>query len=91
MTKEQSYVPILDDYPNPFSSYDIGMCAGLVSLGYQLLHIDRTKGDKALFFFENSDEIVESAQQYWRGELQVDALGYFNALKNIKNQLYSHR
>ena len=91
MTKEHSHVPFLEDYPNPFSSYDIGMCAGLVSVGYQLLHIDKSKGAKALFLFENSDEIVESAQQYWRGELQVDALAYFNALKNIKNQLYSQR
>jgi len=44
-----------------------------------------------LFLFENSDEIIESAQQYWRGELQIDALAYFNALKNIKNQLYSQQ
>jgi hypothetical protein len=91
MTKEPSYVPFLDDYPNPFSSYDIGMCAGLVSVGYSLLQIDKSKGAKALFLFENSDEIIESAQQYWRGELQVDALAYFNALKNIKNQLYSQQ
>lgn len=91
MTKEPSYVPFLDDYPNPFSSYDIGMCAGLVSLGYPLLHIDKTQGAKALFLFETSDELIESAQMYWRGELQVDALAYFNALKNIKNQLYSQQ
>lgn len=91
MTKEPSYVPFLDDHPNPFSSYDIGMCAGLVSLGYPLLHIDKNKGAKALFLFETSDELMESAQMYWRGELQVDALAYFNALKNIKNQLYSQQ
>ncbi len=91
MTKEPLYVSFLDDYPNPFSSYDIGMCAGLVSIGYTLLRVDKTHGAKALFLFENSDETIESAQMYWRGELQVDALAYFNALKNIKNQLYSQQ
>ena len=90
MSKEPLYVPFLDDYPNPFSSYDIGMCAGLVSLGYSLLHIDKSRGVKALFLFETSDELIESAQMYWRGELQVDALAYFNALRSIKNQLYSN-
>ena len=90
MIKEPSNVLFLDDYTNPFSTYDLGACAGLVSVGYPLLQIDRSKGPKALFLFENSDDVVESAQQYWRGELQVNALAYFNALKNIKNQLYSH-
>jgi len=91
MIKEYTYIPFLDDYPNPFSSYDIGMCAGLVSIGYSLLQLDKSKGSKTLFLFENSNEIIESAQKYWRGELQVDALAYFNALKNIKNQLYSQQ
>ncbi len=85
-----TYVPFLEDYPNPFTSFDLGLCAGLMSLGYILVHIDKTKGKKALFMFENSNEIVESAQMYWRGELQVDALTYFNAMKAIKNQLYSN-
>lgn len=91
MSKELSYVPFLNDCASPFSTYDLGACAGLISAGYTLLQIDKTKGVKALFLFENSDEIIESAQQYWRGELQVDALTYFNALKNIKNQLYSQQ
>ncbi|HAZ28559.1 MAG TPA: hypothetical protein DCY48_02155 [Candidatus Magasanikbacteria bacterium] len=91
MKKEPSHVPFLADYPNPFSTYDLGACAGLVCAGYKLLGIDKGHGAKALFLFENSDEIIESAQMYWRGELQVDALAYFNALKNIKNQLYSQQ
>ena len=89
MKKEPIYVPILNDYPTPFSTYDLGASAGLVSTGYSLIHIDKTKGLKALFLFENSDDVIEAAQMYWRGELQVDALAYFNALKNIKNRLYS--
>lgn len=90
MTKELSYAPFLKDYPNPFSSYDLGASAGLVCAGYKLLGIDKDQGAKALFLFENTEEVVEAAQMYWRGELQVNALAYFNALKTIKNQLYSN-
>ncbi len=91
MIKEHSNVPFLNDSSDPFSSYDIGMSSGLVSVGFPLLRIDRNRGTKALFLFENSEQLIESAQMYWRGELQVDALSYFNALKNIKNQLYSQQ
>ncbi len=89
MTKEPLNVPILDDQPSLFSTYDLGAAASLVCTGYTLQIIDKTHGTKALFLFENSEEIIESAQMYWRGELRVDALAYFNTLKNIKNQLYS--
>lgn len=91
MKKELTYVPFLEDYPNPFTSYDMGLCACLVTLKYTLLHIDKTQGAKALFIFENSDEIVEDAQKYWRGELQLDPLAYFNEIKVVKNQLYSQQ
>ena len=89
MIKELSYVPILEDTSNIFSSYDLGCVCSLVALNYKLLRIDKTHGAKALFLFESSDDLVESAQMYWRGELQVNALKYFNALKNTKNRLYS--
>ena len=73
----------------PFSSYDMGCCAALVALGYRLLKVDKGQGFKALFLFEWSEELVEAAQQYWSDDLQVSALSYFNALKNVKNRLHS--
>lgn len=91
MNKEYSNVPFLNDPSDLFSSYDIGMSAGLVSAGFHLLRIDKNRGTKALFLFGSSERLIDSAQMYWRGELQVDALSYFNALKNIKNQLYSQQ
>lgn len=82
-------VPFLDDYQNPVAVQDLGACAGLVSSGYPLLHIDRSQGSKAFFLFENADEIHEAIQLYWRDQLQVSALANFNALKNVKTRLYS--
>lgn len=89
MTKEVSYTPILEDYPNPFSTFDLGTSVALVCAGYELLHIDKTNPKKALFLFENSDDLVECTRMYWKNELQVDALQYWNTLKNLKNQIYS--
>lgn len=89
MTKDIKNVPFFDDYQNSIAIQDLGACAGLVSSGYPLLHIDRSQGSKALFLFENADEIHEAIQMYWRDQLHVSALTYFNSLKNSKTRLYS--
>jgi len=89
MTKEVSYTPILDDYPNPFTTYDLGTASALVCCGYNILKIDKSNPKKALFFFENSDDLVECTKMYWKNQLQVDALQHWNTLKNLKNQIYS--
>lgn len=91
-SKKIRYIPFTEDTQRVFSTYDLGCSAGLISMGYKLLGIDWLTGEpKALFLFEENDELEESAQQYWKDELQVSALSYFNALKNLKNQLYSNK
>ncbi len=89
-TRKKSYTPFFEDDIKVFSSYDLGASSALNALGYKIIKIDKEHGSKALFLFESSEELIESAQMYWRGDLQVDALTYFNAIKTIKNQLYSN-
>jgi hypothetical protein len=72
-----------------FSTFDMGLCAALTSLGYLLIEIEKQSGAKSLFVFEDSDQLQEVAHGYWRGELSVNALAFFNAIKTVKNQLYS--
>lgn len=86
---EPVYIPFYEDDTKIFSSYDLGASSALVSLGYKLIKIDKGQGAKALFLFEWSEDLVESAQQYWNDELQMSALSYFNALKTVKTRLYS--
>lgn len=88
MSKELEYIPY-EDAENVFSSYDMGMTAALISIGYKLLNIEKGRGKKALFVFEVTDELILDAQRYWAGELAVDAQTYFNAIKGLKNRLYS--
>ena len=85
--KRVKYVPEYDH--EPFSTYDLGCSAALVSLGYRLIKVSKKMANKSLFLFDWSEKLVESAQQYWCDELQVNALAYFNALKNLKNRLHS--
>lgn len=88
MSKKLEYVPC-ENNENLFSSHDMGMVSALISVGYKLLTIEKGRGQKALFIFETTDELIQDAQKYWAGELEVDAQKYFNSIKSVKNQLYS--
>jgi hypothetical protein len=73
-----------------FTTYDLGASAALVALGFSLLEIRKQLTSKSLFVFENSKDLIDVAQNYWRRNLVVDALTYFNSIKALKNQLYSN-
>lgn len=73
-----------------FSSYDLGLAAALCAVGFRLEGTKKNRGNKVLFLFEHSEKLVTDASAYWNGDLQVSSLAYFNALKNLKNQLYSN-
>ncbi len=74
-----------------FSSYDLSVAAALCAAGFTLLGIKRNRGNRVLFLFEHSEQLVADASAHWNGQLQVNSLDFFNALKNLKNQLYSNQ
>jgi len=43
---------------------------------------------KAVFIFRKTKALEEAIDKYWRKELKVSPLTYFNELKNIKSRLY---
>jgi len=59
-----------------------------ISLYYSVEAIDRTNPSKAEFIFKREQGLDQIIEQFWRKELQVDALTYFNQLKLIKARLY---
>ncbi len=73
----------------PFSTYDLGLAAALCASNYRLIKVQKNQGGKALFVFEHTEKLLAKALGHWSGDLKVSSLTYFNALKNLKNQLYS--
>ena len=84
---EYVYVP-LDDETNYYHSFDIGLIAYLLSMGYVLSALNRV-GSKARFIVERDEHIEVLAQKYWNSDTAVDAQSYYNQLKRLKNQLYN--
>jgi hypothetical protein len=72
-----------------FTTYDLGLSAALTAVGYSLDHLDKTDSRKVKFIFERQDHLDTAIQQYWANDLPIPALTYFNALKLLKNRIYS--
>jgi hypothetical protein len=74
---------------NQFSSYDLGLAASLVCSGFPVDYLDKSNPHKVGFFFQRIDGLDQAIQLYWADQLQVPALSYFNAIKMLKNRIYS--
>lgn len=72
-----------------FQSYDLGACAALVSVGYELISLDKTNPRKVLFIFQNEHGIEQTVKDYWSDKLQVNARSMFDNIRMLKNQIYS--
>lgn len=78
------------DENNHYSTSDLALATTL-SLFYPLKTIDRTNPHKAQFSFKRGEKLNQLIEAFWRKELKVDPLTYFNALKTIKSRLYAER
>lgn len=81
--------PSPDDQYSVFTTYDLGVSAALLCLGYKLIRLDRDDPRKALFVFKREADIDNYANQYFSDQLKVKARSFFDSIKALKNKLYS--
>jgi hypothetical protein len=74
----------INDY---YSTSDLAL-ATAISLCYPLEVVDRSNPYKAQFLFKRDESLDRYIDAYWRGELQVSPVTYFNQLKILKARLY---
>lgn len=87
--KEDTEVVPLGDNANNFYSYDMGLSAALIAVGFTLVSMDRTDRKKTQFVFKREEEMDREIEAYWSKKLQVPALVYFDTLKMLKSRIYS--
>ncbi len=73
-----------------FTTYDLNLSAVLVASGFQLDSIEKQNHKKALFYFARNAELDKVLQAYWSQQIRMDPFALFNALKFLKNRLYSN-
>lgn len=70
-----------------FVSSDLALVT-TISLWYSIELIDRTNLSKAQFLFKRKNGLNELVASFWKRELRVEPLAFFNQLKLIKSRLY---
>ena len=74
---------------NKFSTFDLGLAAVLVTLGYKLLSLDKSNPKKVRFVFKEEKGINDAMLDYSNNKLKLPAQTLFNNQKMLKNRIYS--
>lgn len=72
-----------------FITFDIGLSAALISLGYELKNVDKTNLKKSKFVFGRDEHIDKMINEYWNGKLVLPARALIENIKMLKNRIYS--
>lgn len=88
LSEEYEIVP-LDDHEHFFYTFDLGLSAALICVGFSLVSLDRENLRKVQFVFRRGDGMDDVVDAYWADRLEVKARSYFDATRMLKNRLYS--
>ncbi len=63
-------------------------CVTALSLFFPITDISKTDPKKVEFCFVKTPDLVNFLDKYWRDEVSVSPIQYFNQIKTIKRRLY---
>lgn len=72
-----------------YSTSDLSLATTL-SLWCPIEDIDRSNPRKALFIFQNTEELKKLVNEYYRNEIKISPQVYFNQLRVVKARLYAN-
>ena len=79
-----------DDTNFFFRTSDLALATALCVLGVAIEAMQQSDGQRMFFIFNKSDKLTDLVNRFWRNELLVDPLAYFNQLKVLKTRIYRH-
>jgi len=87
--KMQGELDPLTEAEKYFATHDMACAAALIMRGFEMSSLDKGDPRKVKFVFKGSKGISDALKDFWDGRLLVDAQGYFNVIKRLKNMIYS--
>lgn len=86
MTSELEYLD-----PDEFwRTHDLGLVSALTCFDHELCAVDKDENpNKAQFIFRRDKTIDKHVKDYWNDRLKLNARSYFDAIRCVKNRLYS--
>lgn len=74
---------------NYYKTSDLSLAAALVTLGHQIINLERGDSRRVIFVFEGSEALTKAEQSFWSGMMQVSPKSYFEAIRTVKSRLYA--
>lgn len=78
----------MTDNAELFQTSDLSLCAGLICSGYKLVRICKKKDKRAIFLIKKDTNLDFQITKYFNHQLKVDALTFFNSMKELKTRIY---
>ena len=73
-----------------FSTFDLGLTSALFCLEHESYAVDKDNStSNAQFIFRRDKTIERDIEAYWNTQLKLNARSYFDAIRCVKNRLYS--
>ena len=69
---------------------DLALATALCVLGIAIEAMQQSDSERMFFIFTKSDKLTDIVNRFWRDELLVNPLAYFNQLKVLKTRIYRH-
>lgn len=86
-SEELQYIPLEGN--EVYTTYDLGCSAALISIGFELVSLDKQNQRKVLFIFARKGYIEKTVNEYFSNQLKVNARSFFDNIKSLKNRIYS--
>jgi len=75
-------------FATEYKTKDLGEAAALLSNSVRLLRLEKD-GNIFWFVFDEKTKSERLSDKYWSGDLMVNAKGYDNALRTLKDRLFA--
>ena len=86
MTQQPDYHPPAEF----FMTFDLGLACALFCSEHELHAVAKGRDtNKAQFIFRRDKTLERDTEDYWNDRLKLNARSYFDAIRCVKNRLYS--
>lgn len=76
-----------NNYENLYGCSDLSLASTLY-IWFPIIETDFSDSKKAVFYFQQSQELQDTINNYWRNELLVEPKTLFQSIKLLKSRIY---
>ena len=74
-----------------FKTADINLASALLAAGFAVDTTDNSNPKRIYFFFEKNEQLEQAVDNYWRGELKVDAKDIGLCRRELMSRIYDEK